>query len=153
MPILALILIATILGVAVAVWSTTQPVHNTIIIVGTRGFTAYNSSAYLETELFSGAYNYGENAKTNASIPAPQAIYLKNTGEMPLKVSWNATGMPTGLTVSGEKFDGVNWLAFNANGPITLNSGGTLTVRFNLATNNVAFGTFNWDTVIWAVQA
>jgi len=142
---------------SIALWSWNQPVNSSVTIIGTRSIVAYNSTAY--TALFNGSYSYGE-AGTTAAISAPQAIFLRNQGEMPLKISWNASGMPTGLTILGFRSgDGVNngdhtsWTAFAANTPLTLNPSVTLDISFNIQTVNVAFGAYAWATVIWATDS
>jgi hypothetical protein len=154
LPILTLTLIATILGVAVALWSTQVPVHNTITITGTRELKAYKSTAY--TVLFNGIYNYADSPSTTIKVNSPQVIYLKNTGAMSLSVTWNATAVPTGITImfmrsNVDAHD--TWTAFPTNTPLTLNAGETVDVAIDLATSSVAFGTYSWDTIIYAVQA
>ena len=146
---LVAILIATIVGAAFALWSTTVPVHSNLKIVGPPGLTAYNEAGC--TTVFSGVYNYTDTPTFSGVIAAPQAIWLKNTGSVPLKVSWNATGTPQYITVLGAINDVQT--AWASNTLMTLNANSTLQVRFNLQSDTPNLGSYSWDTVIYAVQA
>ena len=138
-------------GVTWAIFSATQPVPMSINIVGSNAFTVYTDAAH--TQLYTGsAISYGDVLHGNASVQTPPfALYCVNAGEQPLTVAWNATGIPTGITMQTMKSNnGANWDALASDTPVTVQPGAQIDFGFNLQLSNPVLGSYSWSTTIYA---
>lgn len=91
----------TILGYELQLWRTDSSLQVTGINWGslTQGIS-------INTETL---YGWGE------YLPYALQLEVKNTGDYALKVSWNTTGLPTGVTITCDYWNTANWVPLAQN--------------------------------------
>ena len=146
-------LAAILIGVGFAVYTTTQPIPNSITIMGSQSFKVYTDAAH--TIVYAGqTLNYGQvlQSATNDNGP-PITFYCVNTGQMSLQVSFNSTALPNGITWAVEYSTNgfATYQPLTPNTAVTVPAGGEIDFGFNLNLASPAFGTYTWTTTIYAL--
>ena len=125
-------------GIGYAVIFERQVAHQINITVGLQVSILYQNGTALTS------LDWG-NRMRGVSISAKQAV-IKNDGELTAHVTWSVAGLPAGMTLAMDWFDGSNWQSWAMNtGVLDINVGINKTIQFKpvvAANSTVGLGGF-----------